>query len=121
MARRSFVAGNWKMNKTPSEARVLAQELRTRLEGCGHCDIAVFPVNLAITTVAEVLAGSNVAVGGQTVFWEKSGAYTGATSGVMLVDAGCKYVLTGHSERRQYFHETDERINKRTMDSDDLT
>ena len=114
MSRRSFVAGNWKMNKTPSEARVLAQDLRQRLEGCGHCDIAVFPVNLAITTVAEVLKGSNVFVGAQNVFWENSGAYTGSVSGPMLIDAGCKYVLTGHSERRQYFNETDERVNKRT-------
>ncbi|HLX60350.1 MAG TPA: triose-phosphate isomerase [Planctomycetota bacterium] len=111
--RRSFVAGNWKMNKTPTESRALAQELRTRLEGYGKCEIAVCPTYLSIAVVAEVLKGSNLAVGAQNMFWEKSGAYTGAISPQMLVDAGVQYVIVGHSERRQYFGDTDEKVNKR--------
>jgi triosephosphate isomerase len=113
MARRSFVAGNWKMNKTPDEARALATDLRQKLEGANNCDIVVFPPFLAIPAVVEVLKGSNIAVGGQNLFWEKSGAYTGEISGPMLVSAGCSYVLVGHSERRQYFGETDATVNTR--------
>jgi len=113
MARRSFVAGNWKLNKTPEEARALATELRQKLEGSGKCDIAVFPTFLAIPAVAEVVKGSNIAVGGQNLYWEKSGAFTGEISGPMLASAGCSYVLIGHSERRQYFGETDATVNKR--------
>ncbi|HYG76731.1 MAG TPA: triose-phosphate isomerase [Planctomycetota bacterium] len=113
MARRSFVAGNWKMNKTPDEARALASELRAKLEGYGKCDVAVCPTFLAIPAVAEVLRGTSIAVGGQNLFWEKSGAYTGEISGPMLTAAGCTYVIIGHSERRQYFGETDETVNKR--------
>ena len=87
MARRSFVAGNWKLNKTPEEAKALAQDLRKRLEGYGNCDIAVCPTFLAIPAVAEVFKGTNLAVGGQNLFWEKSGAFTGEISGPMLVAA----------------------------------
>jgi triosephosphate isomerase len=113
MSRRSFVAGNWKMNKTPAEARALAADLRGRLEGYGKCEIAVCPTNLAIGGVVDALQGSNLGVGGQNLFWEKSGAYTGEISGPMLAAAGCQYVIVGHSERRQYFGETDETVNKR--------
>jgi len=113
MSRRSFVAGNWKMNKSPDEARVLAHELRGKLEGYGKCDVALFPTYLAICTVADVLKGTNIAVGAQNVYWEKGGAFTGEISGPMLVSAGCTHVIIGHSERRQYFGETDETVNKR--------
>jgi triosephosphate isomerase (TIM) len=113
MARRSFVAGNWKMNKTPEEGRALAADLRKRLEGYGNCDIAVCPTFLSIPAVAETLKGSNIAIGAQNLYWEKSGAFTGEISGPMLMDAGCSYVLIGHSERRQYFGETDATVNKR--------
>jgi triosephosphate isomerase len=111
--RRSFVAGNWKMNKTPAEARALAKDLRSRLEGYGQCEIAVCPTYLAISAVVDEVKGSNIAVGGQDLFWEKAGAYTGAISGPMLVAAGCEHVIAGHSERRQYFGETDATVNKR--------
>jgi triosephosphate isomerase len=113
MARRSFVAGNWKMNKTPDEARALAQDLRKRLDGSTKTDVAVCPTYLCITTAVEALRGSTIAVGGQDIFWEKSGAYTGAISAPMLVAAGCQYAIIGHSERRQYFGETDATVNKR--------
>ncbi|MGD0089420.1 MAG: triose-phosphate isomerase [Planctomycetota bacterium] len=113
MARRSFVAGNWKMNKTPAEARALAQELRQRLEGFDRCDVAVCPTYLCLVTVAEALRGSRIAVGAQNLYWMKSGAYTGEVSGPMLAAAGCQYTILGHSERRQYFGETDETVSKR--------
>jgi triosephosphate isomerase (TIM) len=113
MSRRSFVAGNWKMNKTPDEAKALAADVRARLEGYGKCEIAVCPTFLAIGPVVDALNGTNIGVGGQNLFWEKSGAYTGEISGPMLVAAGCKYVIVGHSERRQYFGETDQTVNKR--------
>lgn len=114
MSRKSFVAGNWKMNKTPDEAKALALELREKLEGYGKCEVAVCPTFLAIGGVVEALRGTNIAVGGQNVFWEKSGAFTGEISAPMLVAAGCTCVIVGHSERRQYFGETDETVNKRT-------
>jgi triosephosphate isomerase len=101
------------MNKTPTESRALAQDLRTRLEGYGKCEIAICPTYLSIAVAAEALKGTNIAVGAQNMFWEKSGAYTGAISPQMLVDAGVQYVIVGHSERRQYFGDTDEKVNKR--------
>jgi triosephosphate isomerase len=113
MARRSFVAGNWKMNKAPEEARALALDLRQRLDGVGGCDVAVCPTYLCITTVVEALRGSKIAVGAQDLYWVKSGAFTGAVSGPMLAAAGCQYTIIGHSERRQFFGETDETVNKR--------
>jgi len=113
VARRSFVAGNWKMNKTPSESRTLAQELRTRLAGYDTCEIAIFPTYLSVAVVSEVLKGSNIAVGTQNMHWEKFGAFTGAISPKMLIDAGVQDVIVGHSERRQYFGDNDEKVNKR--------
>ncbi len=113
MSRRSFVAGNWKMNKTPDEARALALEVRAKLEDQSKCEVALCPTFLSIPAVVEAVRGTNIAVGGQNLFWEKSGAYTGEISGPMLVAAGCAYVIIGHSERRQYFGETDETVNKR--------
>lgn len=115
MARRSFVAGNWKMNKTPAEARALALDLRQRLGNCDRCDLAVCPTFLCLTTVAEALRGSKIAVGAQDLYWVKAGAFTGAVSGPMLVAAGCQYTLAGHSERRQFFGETDATVNKRVL------
>jgi len=113
MARRSFVAGNWKMNKTPDEARALATDLRLRLEGYVKCDIVLCPTFLAIPAVVESVKNTQIGVGGQNMHWEKSGAFTGEISGPMLAAAGCNYVIVGHSERRQYFGETDETVNKR--------
>ena len=115
MARRSFVAGNWKMNKTPQEARALALELRARLEGYHQGDVAVCPPYPALSAVAEVLKGTPIALGAQNVFWEKSGAFTGEVSAAMLLAAGCQYVIIGHSERRQHFGETDAMVNKRIL------
>jgi triosephosphate isomerase len=113
MSRRSFVAGNWKMNKTSDEARALALDLRARLEGYAGCDVALCPPFLGIAPVVEALKGTRIDVGAQNLFWEKSGAYTGEISASMIVAAGCRHVIAGHSERRQYFGETDETVNKR--------
>ncbi|HEY3322692.1 MAG TPA: triose-phosphate isomerase [Planctomycetota bacterium] len=112
MGRRSFVAGNWKMNKTPEEAKALTAELRSKLEGA-KCEVALCPTFLCIPAVVEAVRGTQIQVGGQNLFWEKSGAYTGEISGPMLVAAGCTQVIVGHSERRQYFGETDSTVNKR--------
>ena len=113
MPRRSFVAGNWKMNKTPDEARALAHELREKLSGFNGCDVAVMPVFVCLQQVADGLRGSHIAVGAQNLYWEKSGAFTGEVSGPMIAACGCQFVLCGHSERRQIFGETDETVNKR--------
>jgi triosephosphate isomerase len=113
MARRSFVAGNWKMNKTPQEARALALELRAGLEGWRQGDVGVFPPYVSLGVVTEALKGTPIIVGAQNVFWEKSGAFTGEVSAGMLAASGCACAIVGHSERRQYFGETDETVNKR--------
>lgn len=113
MARRSFVAGNWKMNKTPEETRALVAALRESLAGYSSGDVAVFPAFPCLIPAAEVLRGSNIGVGAQNIYWEKSGAFTGEVSGPMIVGSGCQYVICGHSERRQFFGETDQTVNKR--------
>ncbi len=113
MARRPFVAGNWKMHKTVAESVAFVAELRRRLSQVRDCDLAVAPPFTALYPVAQKLAGSNIAVAGQDVFWEEKGAFTGAVAPGMLKEAGCTHVLIAHSERRQYFGETNETSNKR--------
>jgi len=103
MARIPFVCGNWKLNKTPDEACALAQDLRARLDGAPGVEVGVCPPFVCIPAVAEALKGSTVSVGGQDIFWMEKGAYTGEVSGPMLVSAGCRYVIVGHSERRGRF------------------
>lgn len=112
--RRPVIAGNWKMNLTPSQAKEFAADLFEHVKGRRSCDIVVCVPAIDIPVVAKVLAGTAVKVGGQNVHYEKKGAYTGEISAEMLVDAGAKYVVIGHSERRQYFGETDETVNLRT-------
>ena len=111
--RRPFMAGNWKMNKDVSEARELAEGIKEAAAGVEDVDLAVFPPCLSIAPVLEVLGGTNVAVGAQNMHWEPSGAYTGEMSGAMIKAAGCSMVIIGHSERRQYFGETDETVNRK--------
>ncbi|MBI4615672.1 MAG: triose-phosphate isomerase [Planctomycetes bacterium] len=112
--RRILVAGNWKMNLTVEKARSLAREVarRTR-EGAAAVDVAVFPPYPYLLAVAEALSGSPVRLGGQDLHWEAEGAFTGAVSGAMLREAGCRMVLVGHSERRHVFGETDVQTNKK--------
>jgi len=111
--RRTIIAGNWKMNKTIGEAIELVNGLKRELYDVTEADIVVCPVYTALADVAEVLEASNIAVGGQDMFWEEQGAFTGEISAGMLKDAGAAYVIVGHSERRQYFNETNETVNKR--------
>jgi len=111
--RAPFVAGNWKMNLTRAESRELARQVVAAGPEAGSSDIVLIPPFTALGDVAAVLAGSAVALGAQDLFWEDRGAFTGEVSGPMLKDAGCAFVLVGHSERRQYFGETDETVGRK--------
>lgn len=111
--RRPLVTGNWKLYKTLAEARGLASELRERLRGLSAVDLAVAPVYTALATVREALAGSNIALGAQDAYWQAQGAFTGEVSAPLLADAGCAYVIVGHSERRQLFGEQDEDVRRK--------
>ncbi len=115
MARTKFVCGNWKMHKTTAEAVALVKELSAGLgEAAGKVQVAVAPPFTAIQAVAQALRGTPIEVSGQDVFWEVQGAFTGEVSAPMLVEAGCRHGIVGHSERRQYFGETDETVRKKT-------
>jgi len=111
--RRSLIAGNWKMFKTSSEAVETAQKLVELTDGKVSSDIMIAPPFTSLAPVSDILKGSNIALGAQNIFWEPEGAYTGEISSAMLVSAGCEYVIIGHSERRQYFGETDITVNKK--------
>lgn len=111
--RKPIIAGNWKMNKTSREARDLAEKLIPLVSSVDERDIVLAPPFTALQAVADVIKNTRIAVGAQNLFWEEKGAYTGEISAEMLLDLGCKYVIIGHSERRQYFGETDETVNKR--------
>ncbi|MGE5612812.1 MAG: triose-phosphate isomerase [Bacillota bacterium] len=106
------IAGNWKMNKTPSEAVEFVNALKPRVAGV-DAEVAVAVPFVCIPDVAKAAAGSNIKVAAQNMHWEEKGAYTGEVSGLMLKDLGVEYVIIGHSERRQYFAETDESVNKK--------
>ena len=112
--RKPIIAGNWKMNKTPAEAAALVNELKP-LVADAQCDVVVCVPAVDIAAVKEAAAGSNIKVGAQNVHWAASGAYTGELSADQLVAAGVEYVVIGHSERRQYFGETDRTVNKRVL------
>ncbi len=114
--RKRMIAGNWKMNKTYSEGVVLAQGLADELkDGTGDVDVVVCPPAVDLKGVSEVIEQTSApfALGGQNVYWEESGAYTGETAPNMLEAVGATYCIIGHSERRDYFGETDEDVNKK--------
>ncbi len=111
--RTPLMAGNWKMYKTSPEAVETASRLVELVADTADVDIMIAPVFTAIDPVSKVVKGSRVGLGAQNLYWEKEGAYTGEISADMLVSAGCQYVIIGHSERRQYFGETDETVNKK--------
>jgi triosephosphate isomerase len=111
--RRPIIAGNWKMNKTVSEAVDLVRQLKASVGDVREIDIVVAPTFTALQTVSREIEGSNIELAAQDVFWEASGAFTGEISPMMLKDVGCQYVIIGHSERRQYFGETNGSVNKK--------
>ena len=112
MARRKIVAGNWKMNMTPSQAVALCEELKDLVKS-DSVDVVYCVPAVDIVPVVEAVKGTNVEVGAQNMYFEEKGAYTGEISAAMLVDAGVKYVIIGHSERRDYFKEDDALLNKK--------
>ena len=114
MARKKIIAGNWKMNKTPSEAKALV-ELLAPLVKNDDVDVVYCVPAIDIVPVAEAVKGSNVAVGAENLSDKDSGAFTGEVSGAMLVDAGVKYVIIGHSERREYYKEDDAFLNRKVL------
>lgn len=111
--RKTIIAGNWKMYKTLKEGQELVIALRRELYKIEDMDIVVCPPYTLLAYLADALETSNILIGAQDVFWEAEGAFTGEISPKMLQDAGTKYVIIGHSERRQYFTETNETVNKK--------
>ena len=114
LMRKTIVAGNWKMNKTPSEAKALIEELKP-LVASETSDVVFCVPAIDIPAAIEAAAGSNIAIGAENMYFEESGAYTGEIAPNMLTDLGVKYVILGHSERREYFAETDETVNKKVL------
>jgi triosephosphate isomerase len=112
MARKRIIAGNWKMNKTPSEAKALCETL-IPLVGNDDVEVVFCVPAIDIVPVVEAVKGTNIGVGAENLYIEDSGAYTGEISADMIVDAGAKYVIIGHSERREYFKEDDDFLNKK--------
>ena len=114
MARKKIIAGNWKMNMTPTEAVELVNTLKPLVAG-GDADVVFCVPAIDIIPVVEAAKGTNILVGAENMYYEDKGAYTGEISPAMLVDAGVKYVVIGHSERREYFAESDETVNTKVL------
>ena len=112
--RTPIIAGNWKMNKTPAEAGALAKALLPLVAGAA-CEVALCTPAVNFAAVSEAIQGANIKLGAQNMHWQPSGAYTGELSAGMLLAAGCTHVILGHSERRQYFAETDEAVNRKAL------
>ncbi len=113
MARKPVIAGNWKMYKTQAEARAFFEAFVPLVAKSEHCEIVIAPTFTALGAAVEAARGTNIQVAAQDMHWQNEGAYTGEVSAGMLVEAGCKGVIIGHSERRQFFGETDESANKK--------
>lgn len=112
--RKKIIAGNWKMNKTPSETVTLINELKP-LVANDDVDVVFCVPAISLTTALEAAKGSNIEIGAENMYFEESGAFTGEIAPNMLTDIGVKYVILGHSERREYFAETDETVNKKVL------
>lgn len=111
--RKPLIVGNWKMNNSITESTALVNRIKTLAKDIAGVEIVVAPPFTALNSVRNIIAGSNIKLGAQNLFWEDSGAYTGEVSPLMIRDIGCEYVIIGHSERRGYFHESDEVVNKK--------
>ena len=112
--RKAVIAGNWKMNKTPAEAKALIEEMKALVAGA-DCEVVLCVPFVDIPAAVEAAKGSNIKIGAENVHFKASGAYTGEIAANMLVELGVEYVVIGHSERRQYFGETDQTVNLRTL------
>ncbi|RCW45684.1 MULTISPECIES: triose-phosphate isomerase [unclassified Halanaerobium] len=111
--RKPFIAGNWKMNKNIDEAEKLVRALKEKVKSVDNVEIGVYPTSLCLAKVKEILIDSNIKTGAQNIYWEDSGAFTGEISAKMLADMGVEYTIVGHSERRQYFDENDQDVNRK--------
>ncbi len=114
-SRRPVIAGNWKMYKTGSETRAFFEAFHPSVRASKHCDIVIAPPFTSIAAAVEAVAGSSIAIAAQNLYWGAEGAFTGEVNARMIAEAGCKYVIIGHSERRQYFGETDETVHHKTQ------
>ena len=112
--RKRIVAGNWKMNTTPTTAKALIEELKPLVE-TDDADVIFFPPFVSLMLAVDAVKDTKIAIGAQNLFYENCGAYTGEISASMLKDIGVKYVLVGHSERRQYFSELDDIVNRKVL------
>jgi triosephosphate isomerase len=113
MSRKPIIAGNWKMNKTLAEAVAFAEEVKNKIPSKDLVDTVIGSPALFLASLAESKKGTDLQISAQNSFWENSGAYTGENSPAAIKDLGVEYIIIGHSERREYFHETDEDINKK--------
>jgi triosephosphate isomerase len=111
LMKKPLIAGNWKMNKTLEEAVTFVSELRNRLKDVTDRDILLVPPYIALQSISEIIKGTNLLLGAQNLFWENEGAYTGEISPGMIKSVGCSHIIIGHSERRQYFGETNDTVN----------
>ena len=112
--RKPVFGGNWKMNKTVKESMETVKQLKEEIGHVMRVEVAIFPPFTCLWAVKKIIEDSRIGLGAQNMYWEEKGAYTGEVSPLMLLDAGCKYVILGHSERRQYFGETDAGVNRKT-------
>jgi triosephosphate isomerase (TIM) len=109
------MGGNWKMYKTAQQATAFFETFNPLIDSVNRCEVVIFPASIAVPAAVNAVAGTSIQIGGQNLFWCREGAYTGEVSGEMLHAAGAKWVLVGHSERRQYFHETDADVLKKSQ------
>jgi triosephosphate isomerase len=115
MSKKPVMAGNWKMYKTPAETTAFFEKFRPLVENSDHCETVICPPFTSLAAAVEAARGSRIGIGSQNIAWAKEGAFTGEISGPMIQAAGATYAIIGHSERRQYFGETDETVLKRTQ------